>query len=112
MNRSALVVITAVVVAVATALVTWSVARGTSGSTASARPTFWVAPSGSDAADGSESGPWRTIQHAANTVPAGAIVNVRSGVYHEQVHVGVSGNAAAGPVVIRNAPGEHPIVDG
>ena len=109
MNRSALVVITAVVVATATALVTWSVSTRESGS---GRPTYWVAPSGSDTADGSEGSPWRTIQHAASTVPPGSTVFVRAGVYNEQVHVLVSGNAAAGPIVFRNAPGEHPIVDG
>ena len=91
MNRSALVVITAVMVATATALVTWSVSTREPGS---GRPTYWIAPSGSDTADGSEGSPWRTIQHAASTVPPGSTVFVRAGVYNEQVHVLVSGNRA------------------
>src|SRR5438046_3976237 len=111
MNRPSLLVITAIVVAVVTAAVTWVIAGG-SGSSEAARPAYWVSPSGSDAADGSQNSPWRTIQHAANTVPPGAVVSVESGVYHEQVQVHISGNAGAGPVVFRNAPGAHPVVDG
>src|SRR5436190_8417100 len=108
---SVLVVVTAVVVAVVTAAVTWAVASG-SGSSGTNHAMYWVSPAGSDAADGSQDSPWRTIQHAANTVPPGATVFVHSGTFHEQVHVRISGNPDAGPVVFRNAPGEHPIIDG
>jgi NPCBM/NEW2 domain/Right handed beta helix region len=86
--------------------------------TSSARPeksrgkTFWVSPSGNDGATGTQDAPWRTIAHAASAVPPGSTVYVRDGVYHEQVNVTASGSAESGPVVIRNAPGEHPILDG
>ncbi|MDP9299677.1 MAG: right-handed parallel beta-helix repeat-containing protein, partial [Actinomycetota bacterium] len=90
----------------------WALATRTDGSEGSTRPTFWVAPTGEDSASGSQGSPWRTIQHAAGTVPPGSTVFVRAGVYHERVSVDVSGTASAGPVVIRNAPGEHPILDG
>ena len=36
---------------------------------------------------------------------------VGGGVYPQQVQVGVSG-APGAPIVIRNAPGEHPVLDG
>ena len=55
-------------------------------------PVFWVAPNGNDSASGSEADPWRTIQHGASTVPPGATLYVRSGVYHELVNVEVSGS--------------------
>jgi hypothetical protein len=90
----------------------WALATRSDGSHGSTRPAFWVAPAGDDSASGSQGSPWRTIQHAAQAVPAGSTVNVRTGTYHERVSVDVSGSASAGPVVIRNAPGEHPILDG
>src|SRR5688572_18958496 len=43
--------------------------------------TFFVAPSGSDAAPGSNAAPWLTLQHAANQVRAGDSVIVRAGDY-------------------------------
>src|SRR5207248_6933856 len=94
------------------AVTTWAlVTRSGSTSQATGR-AFWVAVDGQDSASGSQADPWRTIQHAASSVPPGAIVYVRSGVYHESVNAEVSGNATDGPVVFRNAPGEHPVVDG
>src|SRR5437870_11927831 len=101
-----------VVLVVLASVAVWALATRTDGSGEAARPVFWVAPAGDDTTGGSQDAPWRTIQHAADTVPPGSIVYVRGGVYHERVNVEVSGNAGAGPIVIRNAPGEHPIVDG
>ena len=43
--------------------------------------TFHVTTSGSDGADGSESSPWRTLQHAADRVNAGDTVVVHAGNY-------------------------------
>ena len=40
---------------------------------------YFVSPSGSDAAAGSAAAPWRTLQHAADTVAAGDVVTVRPG---------------------------------
>jgi parallel beta-helix repeat protein len=48
---------------------------------ASEGATFYVAPSGSDSADGTKERPWRTLQRAANAVRAGDTVLVRPGNY-------------------------------
>jgi hypothetical protein len=42
--------------------------------------TFVVSPTGNDSADG-ETAPWRTLQHACNSVRAGDVVVVRPGRY-------------------------------
>jgi hypothetical protein len=73
---------------------------------------FFVAKTGDDASNGSKAHPWRTIQHAADAVPAGATVNVGSGVYNELVTIRHSGSASAGFITITAAPGASPIVDG
>ena len=98
---------------VALALVAgWALVTRSGGSSESTERTFWVAPNGNDSASGSKAEPWRTVQHAASTVPAGATVYVRDGIYHEVVDVEVSGNAADGPILFRNAPEERPVIDG
>lgn len=74
-------------------------------------PIYYVAPSGDDAKAGSLTEPWKTIGHAMKTVPAGATVRVRAGVFHESVAVGVSG-AAGAPIVLENMPGEAAVIDG
>jgi hypothetical protein len=103
----------AIAVIVALALVGgWALATRSGGSGDVNGTAFWVATNGDDSAAGSESDPWKTIQHAASTVPPGATVYVRDGVYHEVVDVEASGNAEDGPIVFRNAPGEHPVIDG
>jgi len=43
--------------------------------------TFYVDPAGSDAAAGSDTAPWRTLQRAADAVQAGDLVIVRAGHY-------------------------------
>lgn len=81
-----------------------------SGSVAAA--DFYVSPTGDDTNPGSFAEPWRTVQKAASTVPAGSTVFLRGGVYHERIEVGVSGNAVDGPIVFKAHPGEEPIIDG
>ena len=71
----------------------------------------WVAVDGDDAAAGTEDAPWATLQHAVDGATPGSTVLVRDGVYAQQVDVTVSGTPGR-PVVIRNAPGEHPVLDG
>lgn len=73
--------------------------------------TFYVAPTGSDSAEGSEAHPWKTIQKAANTLAPGDTALVRGGVYSEAVTVNVSGTAAA-KITFSAYPGEIPILDG
>jgi parallel beta-helix repeat protein len=42
---------------------------------------YFVAPTGSDGAAGTSDAPWRTLQHAADSVAAGDFVTVRAGTY-------------------------------
>jgi Right handed beta helix region len=73
--------------------------------------SLYVSTTGNDSNPGSQSAPWRTIQHAANTARAGTTVNVRGGVYEELVSINVSGNAIDGYVTFRSYPGETAVLD-
>jgi Protein of unknown function (DUF1565) len=79
---------------------------------AAAGLSHYVSTSGNDNNPGTFGSPWRTIQHAANTIAAGDTVFVRAGVYKEHVNVPVSGNATAGYTTFQNYPGETATVDG
>jgi hypothetical protein len=74
--------------------------------------TFYVATTGNDSSAGTIGSPWKTIQHAANTVQAGDTVYVRAGTYNESVTIAVSGSAATGPVTFQSYTGETATVDG
>jgi len=74
--------------------------------------TFFVSTTGNDANAGTSSAPWKTIQHAANTVHAGDTVQVLGGVYNESVTIPSSGNATAGYITFESAPGQTAILDG
>jgi hypothetical protein len=75
--------------------------------------TYYVSTNGVDTNSGiTTNAPWRTIQHAANTLTPGDTVYVRSGIYNEAVAVNVSGSASSGNVTFQNYPGETVIVDG
>lgn len=74
--------------------------------------TFYVSTTGSDSNSGTFGSPWKTIQHAANSVSAGATVDVRAGTYKESINIPVSGNSSAGYIVFQSYPGERAIVDG
>jgi hypothetical protein len=73
--------------------------------------TFYVSTTGSDSANGSMSTPWLTIQHAANTVTAGATVYVEGGVYNEAVNFPNSGTASE-PITFESYPGQTAVIDG
>jgi hypothetical protein len=73
--------------------------------------SFFVSPTGSDSAPGTKARPWRTIQKAANTVPAGSTVEIRGGVYRERVVVRVSGAPNAW-ITFRSYGNEHVLLDG
>lgn len=88
----------------------WAVATRERDDVAAGR-THWVATDGDDGAAGTSEAPWATLQHAVDDATPGSTVLVRSGVYAQQVDVRVSG-APGRPVVLRNAPGEHPVLDG
>lgn len=60
----------------------------------------YVAVTGSDFNIGSNTSPWRTIQHAADSVRPGDTVVVRDGTYREAIAMTRGGSSSA-PVVIR-----------
>ena len=55
---------------------------------------YFVSPAGDDGQPGTESQPWQTIQHAADTVLPGDRVTVRAGTYDE------AGNGEELPLVL------------
>lgn len=70
----------------------------------------YVSPTGNNANAGTLVAPWATIQYAASNANAGDTVYVRGGTYSERVNVTKNGTAAA-PLIIREYPGEVPIID-
>jgi len=80
-------------------------------SVAQAGSSFYVAKSGKDTNSGSFTAPWLTIQHAANSVTAGATVYVEAGVYNESVTFPASGTAS-NYITFENYPGQTATIDG
>ncbi len=76
-----------------------------------ANSSFYVSTTGSDSNPGTQAAPWRTVQHAADTVHAGGTVNVRGGIYEELLTIRASGNATDGSITFRSYPGETAILD-
>ncbi len=72
---------------------------------------YYVSPAGNDAHPGTIAQPWRTIQHAADTLAAGDTVYIRAGTYHERVIPQRSG-AAGQPITYAAYPGETATIDG
>jgi len=73
--------------------------------------TFYVSKSGKDSNSGSLTAPWLTIQHAANSVSAGATVYVEAGVYNESVTFPASGTAS-NYITLASYPGQTAVIDG
>src|SRR5271157_2395140 len=73
--------------------------------------TYFVSKKGSDSNPGTIGSPWLTIQHAANSVSAGATVYVFGGVYNESVNFPASGTASA-PITFQSYPGQTAVIDG
>src|SRR6478752_7916484 len=82
-----------------------------SGAFGQSNSSFYVSTTGNDSNPGTETAPWRTIQHAADTARAGSTVNVRGGIYAELVSIRASGNASDGFITFRSYPGETAILD-
>src|SRR5271155_285312 len=82
-----------------------------SGAFGQANSSFYVSTAGNDSNPGTQVAPWRTVQHAADTVLAGSTVNVRGGVYEELVTIKSSGDASNGYITFRSYPGETAILD-
>jgi parallel beta-helix repeat protein len=91
-----------------------SVPRPTAESAGRSRMTYYVDTSGADTNDGSATTPWRTLQHAVDSVAPGDTILVRSGIY-EGMRIERSGRAdawitlkaAPEAVVLVNAPGPN-----
>jgi hypothetical protein len=64
---------------------------------------FFVSPAGSDSNDGSAGAPWLTLQHAANVVYPGDVVDARPG-HYAGFAIPTSGTAGA-PIVFTAEPG-------
>ena len=73
--------------------------------------TYYVSTSGNDNNPGTIGAPWLTIQHAANSVSAGATVNVLTGIYSESVNFPASGTASD-PITFQSYPGQTAVIDG
>ena len=73
--------------------------------------SYSVATTGNDSNPGTETLPWRTVQHAADTARAGSTVNVHGGIYEELLSLNASGNASDGFITFRSFPGETAILD-
>ena len=73
--------------------------------------TFYVSKSGKDTNSGSYTAPWLTIQHAANSVTAGATVYVEAGTYDESVTFSKSGTAT-NYITFESYPGQTAVIDG
>jgi Right handed beta helix region len=82
-----------------------------SGALAQPNSSFYVATTGNDSNPGTQSSPWRTIQHAADTARAGSTVNVRGGIYEEVVAIKESGNVSEGFITFRSYPGETAVLE-
>ena len=73
--------------------------------------SFYVATDGDDSGSGSQGQPWRTIQHAAETMEAGDTVYIRGGVYNEHVST-VRDGSANSYIVFSAYEDETPVIDG
>ena len=73
--------------------------------------TWYVATTGSDAAAGDISHPFKTIQKAVDVAQAGDTIYVRGGTYHERVRMKGSGTAG-NPITLTNYNGETVIICG
>ncbi|WP_254510010.1 hypothetical protein [Anatilimnocola floriformis] len=72
---------------------------------------FVDAAKGDDAAAGTETAPWKTLQHAVRQLKPGDTLYLRGGRYYEHVIVELQGTAAQ-PITIRSYPNELATIDG
>ena len=61
---------------------------------------YFVSTSGNDAASGVKGSPWRTLQHACDTLKAGDTAHVGAGTYHEKIRFRSSGRAGS-PITLK-----------
>lgn len=73
--------------------------------------TYYVAPTGNNANNGSEAAPWATVKKAVDTMVAGDTTYLRGGTFVEtaEVRFARSGTASA-PITLQAYPNETPII--
>ncbi|MDZ8119149.1 DUF1565 domain-containing protein [Pontiella agarivorans] len=74
--------------------------------------TYYVSPDGNDNNPGTESQPFKTLQHGINQLSAGNTLLVRGGRYNESVIASGLTGSSASPVVIQAYPDEYVFLDG
>ncbi len=73
--------------------------------------TYYVATMGSNSNPGTSSQPWLTIAYATAKMVAGDTTYVRGGTYNEEtIQFGTSGTQSA-PIKLLSAPGESPLIN-
>ncbi|MFL5727522.1 MAG: DUF1565 domain-containing protein [Chloroflexota bacterium] len=78
-----------------------------------AATVYYVATTGSDAASGSASHPWRTIRYAMTRLAAGDTVYVRAGTYEERISSPrIRAGTSTAPITVRAYPREWPVIKG
>jgi hypothetical protein len=73
--------------------------------------TYVVSPAGDDRQPGTSKLPWRTLGHATAQVRPGDTVLVRAGEYSAGAVLRRSGEDGR-PIILRNFPGERPVING
>jgi hypothetical protein len=76
--------------------------------------TFYVAPAGDDAANGSASSPWLTFDHAVAQLRPGDTLYLRSGRYNQQIFeikFAQGGTSWSNALTIASAPGELAVIE-
>jgi len=68
---------------------------------------YYVSTTGSDSNLGTQIQPFKTIQHAADTVSAGDTVYIGPGIYHELINLTHSGSATGGYITFSAIPGSQ-----
>ncbi len=66
--------------------------------------SYYVAPTGSDSADGSSGSPWQTIQHGLDTVAPGDTLYINAGDYYSTNFTKIDGTAGS-PITVQGLPG-------
>ncbi|MFM2095738.1 MAG: hypothetical protein RIS70_2862, partial [Planctomycetota bacterium] len=73
--------------------------------------TFHVSLQGNDAASGTATAPWRTLQHAVDALQPGDTVLIGPGNYRERITVRRGGTSAA-PITVSALPGARVVISG
>ena len=71
---------------------------------------FWVAPTGSDSASGTQGAPLRTVTRALELLRPGEAVYLKAGTYTERLKLEEKGGSAALPLTVKAAPGAKVVV--